>query len=233
MNEKIKKHILDKSLNSDKIFIKYLDQTIKYIKNKNKSLSWLLPIIKLIKSNINFILLVFFIVTLYCSNYFINLFKLFILFDSIVLSLIVLQDSKNKISCRRLAKNVISLFILTINIIGSFFSILLVILIYYSFNKYVSKTIYKIIEMFINFISVTVPFVKDLYPSIYMIDHNKHFESTELVSDSKSSSDSDSDSGSESDSDSFSISDSDSKSNKKNNEHKFYKKFISELKTDK
>jgi hypothetical protein len=218
-------NVLKITNDSDKIFIKYLDETIKYIKNKKKSLSWLLPILKLIKSNINFILLVFFIVTLYCSNYFINLFKLFILFDSIVLSLIVLQDSKNKISCRRLAKNVISLFILTINIIGSFVSILLVILIYYSFNKYVSKTIYKIIEMFINFISVTIPFVKDIYPSIHQIDHNKYFESTELVSDSDSKSDSDS----ESDSDS----DSDSKSNKKNNEHKFYKKFINEIKTDK
>ncbi len=87
--------------------------------------------------------------------------------------------------------------------------------------------------MFINFISVTVPFVKDLYPSIYMIDHNKHFESTELVSDSKSGSDSGSDSGSRSDSDSDSDSDSNSKLNKKSNEHKFYKKFISELKTDK
>lgn len=222
-------NVLKITNNSDKIFIKYLDQLSKYIKNKNKSLSWLLPILKIIKSNINFLLLVFFIITLYCSNYFINLFQLFILFDSIILSLIVLQDSKNKITCRRLAKNVISLFILTINIIGSFFSILLVILIYYSFNKYVSKTIYKIIEMFINFISVTVPFVKDLYPSIHQIDHNKHFESTELVSDSKSTSNSDSNSDSESDSDS----DSDSKSNKKTNEHKFYKKFISELKTDK
>ncbi len=233
MNEKIKKHIFDKSLNSDKIFIKYLDQTIKYIKNNNKSLSWLLPILKIIKSNVNLLLLVFFIITLYCSNYFVSLFQLFILFDSIILSLIVLQDSKNKVSCRRLAKNVISLFILTINIIGSFFSILLVILIYFSFNKYINKTIYKIIEMFINFISVTVPFVKDLYPSIYMIDHNKHFESTELVSDSKSGSDSGSDSGSRSDSDSDSDSDSNSKLNKKSNEHKFYKKFISELKTDK
>ena len=202
-------NVLKITNDSDKIFIKYLDETTKYIKNKNKSLSWLLPIIKIIKSNINFILLVFFIVTLYCSNYFINLFRLFILFDSIVLSLIVLQDSKNKISCRRLAKNVISLFILTINIIGSFVSILLVILIYYSFNKYVSKTIYKIIEMFINFISVTIPFIKDLYPSIYQIDHNKHFESTELVSDSKS----DSESESETDSDS----NSNYKSNKKNN----------------
>ncbi len=226
-------NVLKITKDSDKIFIKYLDQSIKYIKSNKKSLSWLLPILKLIKSNINFILLVFFIITLYCSNFFINFFQLFILFDSIVLSLIVLQDSKNKICCRRLAKNVISLFILTINIIGSFFSILLVLLIYNSFNKYVSKTIYKIIEMFINFISVTIPFVKDLYPSIHMIDHNKHFESTELVSDSKSDSDSNSDSDSDSESDSVSDSSSKSKSNKKNSEHKFYKKFINELKTDK
>ena len=51
-------NVLKITNDSDKIFIKYLDETIKYIKNKkNKSLSWLLPILKLIKSNINFILL--------------------------------------------------------------------------------------------------------------------------------------------------------------------------------
>ena len=58
--------------NSDKIFNKYLDELTKYIKNKNKRLSWCLPIIKIIKSNINFILLIFLFLTLYYSRCFIN-----------------------------------------------------------------------------------------------------------------------------------------------------------------
>ena len=205
--------------NSDKIFNKYLDELTKYIKNKNKRLSWCLPIIKIIKSNINFILLIFLFVTLYYSSCFINLFTFFILFDSIILSVIVLQSGKDISSSRRLAKNVISLFILTINIIGSLFSILLVLLIYFSFNKYISNIIFKIIEMFINFVSNTLPFVKDLYPSIQLIDHNKHFESTELAS-------------SDSESESESEYESDTGYDKNKKEHKFYKKLIDENKTD-
>lgn len=212
---------------SDKFVNKYLDQLTKYIKNKNSSLTWLLPVIKIIKSNINFLLLVLFIGTLYCSNYFINLFQLFLLFDSIILSIIVLQSSKDKVISKRLAKNIISLFILTINIVGSLFSIILFFLIYFSFNGYVSKTIYKIIEMGINFLSTTLPFIKDLYPSINLIDHNKNFESTESIS-------SDSEADSEADSESnYSIdSDSEELTNKKTKEYKFYKKLIKDLKSD-
>ena len=73
--------------------------------------------------------------------------------------------------------------------------------------------------MFINFVSNTLPFVKDLYPSIQLIDHNKHFESTELTN-------------SESESDSDSGTDSGSIHNKNKKEHKFYKKLIDENKTD-
>ena len=221
-------NILNISNNPGKIFNKYLDELTKYIKNKNKNLSWCLPIIKIIKSNLNFILLIFLFVTLYYSSYFINLFQFFILFDSIILSVIVLQSGKDKVSSRRLAKNVISLFVLTINIIGSLFSILLVLLIYYSFNKFISKSIFKIIEIFINFVSSTLPFIKDLYPSIHLIDHNKHFESTELVYSD------DSDSDNSVDSINSEKSNNTIQSNIKNKkEYKFYKKLMDEIKTDK
>jgi hypothetical protein len=219
-------NILNISNNPSKIFNKYLDELTKYIKNKNKNLSWCLPIIKIIKSNLNFILLIFLFVTLYYSSYFINLFQFFILFDSIILSTIVLQSGKDKVSSRRLAKNVISLFVLTINIIGSLFSILLVLLIYFSFNKFISKSIFKIIEIFINFVSSTLPFIKDLYPSIHLIDHNKHFESTELV-DSDDSVDSDNSV------DSVNPNNTTLPNIKNKKEYKFYKKLMDEIKTDK
>ena len=77
----LNENITKVSGNSNKILSKYLDNLIKYIKTKNKSLSWCLPIINSIKLNTNFILLFFIIVTLYYSNYFINLFQSFILFD--------------------------------------------------------------------------------------------------------------------------------------------------------
>ena len=41
-------NISNNSNNPGKIFNKYLDELIKYIKNKNKNLSWCLPIIKII-----------------------------------------------------------------------------------------------------------------------------------------------------------------------------------------
>jgi len=201
----------------NKSFSKYLDNFIKYIKNKNKNLLWSLPIIKGIKSNINIILLFLTIISLYYSNYFINLLQYFILFDSIILSILVLQSSKNFLNSRRLAKNVISMFILSINVIGSLFSILTVILIYFGFNKFISKTIFKFVEIFINFIKSTVPIISDLYPTIKMIDHNKPIESTELdTSDNVSESEI-----------------PDSKKFKNNKEYKFYKKLIDDIKTDK
>ena len=228
MNEKITNHIFNKSGNSDKIFEKYISQLITHIKIKNKNFIWSLPVLKIIKSNINLLFLIFIVFILYCSNYFINLFLFFILFDSIILSIIILQDSKNKIVCSRLAKNVISIFILTLNITGSLISIGLVLLIYFSFNTYMSNSIFKVIKLIINYIGLTIPVFKDLYPSISLIDHNKQFES------SKSDSTTTSTTSSTSDSDSDSDSTESSKSNKKykNKEHKFYKKFINELKTD-
>ena len=104
-------------------------------------------------------------------------------------------------------------------------------MIYYSFNKFISKSIFKIIEIFINFVSSTLPFIKDLYPSIHLIDHNKHFESTEIVSsmdldDSSDSSDLSDESNSEKNKNIL-------PNIKNKKEYKFYKKLMDEIKTDK
>lgn len=239
MFDNFNEKIIKMSGNYDKVLSRYLDNLIKYIKTKNKNLVWAIPIIKTIKSNTNLILLFFVVVCLYYSNYFIDLFQSFILFDSIIISIIVLKSSKNPFYSRRLAKNVISLFILATNVIGSLFSILLVILIYSGFNKFISKTIFKFVEIFINFISSTVPFISDLYPNIKLIDHNRPIESTELIqSDSDDSNNSDN---SDNFNNSSDINDSDNSSvikkknvkSKNKKEYKLYKKLINEIKTDK
>ncbi len=219
------KSLTEFSNNSEKYINKNLDEISKYIKTKNKSLSWLLPVIKTIKSNSTFILTVMFILSLYYSNQFINLFYNFILIDSIVLSVLILQNELTKANARRLAKNVISMFILNFNFFGSFASVIMVFAIYFGFNKFVNKLIFKVIEIIINFLSVTFPFLKDLYPNIKLIDHNKPIGSTEAVEETEESDVSTYNSDNESDT---SISKIKNLADKK--EHKMYKKLMDKIK---
>jgi len=204
------KSISDFSNNSEKYINKNLDEIYKYIKTKNKGFTWLLPFIKTIKANSSFILGIFFILSLYFSNQFIYLFYNFILIDSIVLSVLVLQNEVDKYNSRRLAKNVISMFILNFNFFGSFVSVMMVFAIYFGFNKFLNKIIFKVIEVIINFLSITFPFIKDLYPNIKLIDHNKPIGSTEAFTMSSESSTDDVE-------DDLSF---------KKKEHKMYKKLI-------
>ncbi len=196
------KSLTDFSNNSEKFLNKNLDELTKYIKHKNKSLSWLLPLIKTIKSNSNFILGLFFVLSLYYSNYFIIMFYNFLLIDSIVLSVLIMQNELVKFNSRRLAKNVISMFILNFNFFGSLISVIMVFAIYFGFNKFINKIIFKLIEIIINFLSTALPFVKDLYPSIKLIDHNKTIESTEAISSTGTDDSDNSDNSGDSESDS-------------------------------
>jgi hypothetical protein len=211
-------------INITKLIEEYLDNNINYIKTKNKNLSWFLPFLKIIKKNYNVILVFFVMISLYFSSQTNNLLFSFMLFDSIILSLLILQNNMLKSYARRLAKNIISLFLLYFNIIGSLPTMILVFFLYYEFNKFINKLIFKIIELIINFLSSNVPFVKIIYPHINLIDYNKPIESTEKTSLSTSNSESyDSNSSSDSSLKKILL-----KTNK--NEYNFYKKLIHKVK---
>ncbi len=196
-----------------------LDSLQKDIKKKDKKLSWFLPVIKFVKHYTNYILVLLIGLSLYFSEQVINLFEIFLLFDSIILSLLILKNDTLRSHARRLAKNVISLFILYTNITGSLASIIIFFFVYLEFNKFINKIIFQLIDQIVNFLSATLPFMKEIYPNLKLIDHNKGFESTEKTIESSSESE-DSDS-TDSDSDSTDSTDSDtsnkSKSSKTSN----------------
>jgi uncharacterized membrane protein YgcG len=171
----------------NKILHNNLDSLKKDLK-KNKKLSWVIPIIGMTKKYSNHILILFMLLSLYFSEQVINVFEFFLLFDSIIISLLILKNNTNKHHPRRLAKNVISLFILYTNFIGSLASIVVFFLIYLEFNKFINKIIFQIIDQIISFLSNTLPFIKDMYPNLKLVDHNKGIESTELTNNSDSDS---------------------------------------------
>lgn len=217
-----------------------IDNLILYLKNKkNKNIYWIINILKIIKKNIKIISVFFAGLCLYFSSQIIGIIYMFLLFDSIIISILILQNNLLKSHARRLAKNIISLFLLTLNLTGTFSTLVTVSFIYFEFNKFINSFIFKIIESLITFLSSTIPFISYLYPNVKLIDHKKPIESTEKT---YSDSDSSSESGSESDSDSDSNSNSKHKlkknnstisgiiyQKKNNKEHKMYKKIIKKL----
>jgi hypothetical protein len=188
--EKYKEPINDLQNNLSDYIFKSIENNIKSIKSKKIKLI-LTSILKIVKFNKNLISIIIIALTLYYSYNVINFIQGFMLFDSIILSLLILKNNYLKKHARRLSKNVICLFILFFNLTGSLISLIIVFMIYYEFNKYINKMIYKIVELLINFVSNNIPFIKYFYNNLNLIDYNTNIESTES---SKSSSDSESDS---------------------------------------
>ncbi len=201
-----------------------LDNLITLLK-KNKKTRWIIPFVKITKNNTDLILLGFVLLSLYFSSQVITVFESFLLFDSIILSLLILKNNIHKTHPRRLAKNVISLFIFYVNLTGSFISIVLFFFIYFEFNKFINKLIYQLVDSIVLFIANTLP-ISGLYPNIKLIENNKTIGSTEKTSESNEYGNLDDESDS-SDYSSGSESDSDSKSKSKSvDERKMYNRLI-------
>ncbi len=217
--------------NSATIFLNNnFDNLIMLIK-KNKKIKWLIPFVKITQKNTDIILLGFVLLSLYFSSQVISIFESFLLFDSIILSLLILKNNIHKTHPRRLAKNVISLFIFYINITGSLVSIILFFFIYFEFNKFINKLIYQLVDGVVMFIGNTLP-ISGLYPNIKLIQNNKNISSTEETSECDKYGNLESDESSESfesseSTDDSSNSDSGSKSKSKSkDERKLYNKII-------
>lgn len=167
------------STNFNEIINNNINLLVTNIKKKHKKLSWIIPYIEFFNDKQNIFLILFIFISFIFSNFFIRAVFFFLLFDSLILSILVLHKKMLELNSRRLAKNVISLFILYINFISSTFTLFIIILLYSEFSKFINKIIFKIIESFICFIHNNVSFVSKLYPNINSIEFNKPIESTE------------------------------------------------------
>jgi hypothetical protein len=184
--------MFDKYINSSNIFnnsqIKqnisnYCTNITNTIKKKNKKLKWLIPYINYFNSNQYLFFTIYFVFILFFSKLFLNYLFIFLLFDSIILSIIILHKNSIYHNSRKLAKNIILLSIIYLNIFGPIISLILIIFLYFEFSKFLNKIIYKILETIVCIIHTNASIVTLIYPNINYIKYNKPFESTETESD--------------------------------------------------
>jgi hypothetical protein len=161
-----------------------LEEITLLIKEKYKNLKFLLPIIKVFKKNPNMLLLSFLLLCLVFLSNIVNLFFTLILIDSIILSLFIFNNATIKLNARKLARNVLSLFILYTNILGNIISLTLVLLMFNDNNRFIKSFIINFLGKIINFVFSFFPIIKKIYPSITELNSDIIIESS---SESKAS----------------------------------------------
>lgn len=161
-----------------------LKNTKNQLKNSNKLLI-MIPIINFIKSNKLSLLLFSFVLIYLFSNQIIYFINLYLLFDSIIISLIILQNKSLHINSRRLAKNVILKSLLHFNFIGSTLTFLFVIFIYNEYNKFINRIIFKFVKLIVFIITRIFPFSNKLYTDAKLLnfdEYDKTMDSEEYYS---------------------------------------------------
>ena len=161
-----------------------LEEITILIREKYRNLKFLLPLIKVFKKNPNMLLLSFLLLCLVFLSNIVNLFFILILIDSIVLSLLIFNNTTIKLNARKLARNVLSLFILYTNILGNIISLTLVILMFNDNNRFIKSFIINFLGKVINFIFSLFPIIRNVYPSITQLNSDVIVESS---SESKAS----------------------------------------------
>ena len=163
-------------LNNFKLFNKFntkwdimFNFCINYFQQNNYSKS-IINIVKTIQSNKSFCLIIFVLASWFWSNLVLNFVYYFMLCDSLIISLLVLQNNCVGINSRRLAKNIILMILTSMNIIGGMMTLLMVSFIYMEYSKFVGRLIFKLIKFFIKIIGNIFPPIYLLYPDIKLFN---------------------------------------------------------------
>lgn len=177
MNEYI--NGLTNNVSSQLLFIKKLshDFALK-IKTQYPAFICLLPLLKCIYVNPFLVVLFTLFIGFFLSNLVLTALFTLLLIDCIILSLLVLHNISLKLHSRRLSKNILSLFLLYFNPLGSIITIILAFLLYTNYSRMTSKLIVKLIENIVLFIFVNVPIFALIYPDSKQIKYDQQIDST-------------------------------------------------------
>ena len=149
----------------NKLFIFFMT----YFKKYNYS-NFIIYIVKFIHSNKNFFLILFIIASWFWSNLLLNIVGNFVLIDSLIISLLVLQNNSVTQNSRRLCKNIILYSISQLNIIGGVFTLICILFIYMEYSKFINRILFKIIKFIIKTISSIFPSICYFYPDIKLFN---------------------------------------------------------------
>lgn len=198
--------------------------------NQNNYSKNIINIIKTIHSNKSFCAIIFLLACWFWSGIMLGFVYCFMLIDSLIISLLILQNHCVETNSRRLAKNIILILLTTLNLIGGIMTLILVLFIYMEYSKFFGRLVFKFVKFFIKIIGNIFPPVYLLYPDIKLFNFedpdmtiiddnsskNKFKKQVNLYKASSSNSDSDSNYDSNSDSDSETSTLSKIKKSKKN-----------------
>lgn len=153
---------------------------INYFQQNNYSKK-IVNIVKTIQTNKSFFLIIFILGSWFWSGLVLNIVYYFMLCDSLIISLLVLQNNCVGTNSRRLAKNIILMALTGMNVIGGMLTLLMVSFIYMEYSKFVGRIIFKLIKFFIKIIGNVFPPIYLLYPDIKLFN----FEDPDMtISDS-------------------------------------------------
>lgn len=142
---------------------------INYFQQNNYS-KGIVNFVKTIQSNKSFCLIIFVFISWFWSSLVLNFVYYFMLIDSLIISLLVLQNNCVGTNSRRLAKNIILLTLTSMNIIGGMLTLLIVSFIYMEYSKFVGRLIFKLIKFFIKIMGNVFPPIYLLYPDIKLFN---------------------------------------------------------------
>lgn len=149
----------------DKIFIFCINYFNAYNYSKN-----IIRIIKTIHSNKFYCTIFFILCSWFCSNLILKIVYCFMLMDSLIISLLVLQNNCIQLNSRRLAKNVILIALTSVNLIGNMTTLFTVLLIYMEFSKFIGRLLFKFVKFIIKIIGNVLPPIYLLYPDIKLFN---------------------------------------------------------------
>lgn len=126
--------------------------------------------VKMIHYNKSFCLIFFLFAGWFWSTTVLNFVYCFMLIDSLIISLLVLQNNSVETNSRRLSKNVILMYIAYINPIGGVLTLLMISFIYMEYSKFVGRLIFKLIKFLIKIIGNIFPPIYLFYPDIKLFN---------------------------------------------------------------
>jgi hypothetical protein len=175
MGKKDNSNILDKFTSFGKMNERWdemFDFTIKYFIH-NKYSDFVIRIISSIRENKIVFWTLFALASWYWSQLLLSLFYFLMLIDSMILSLLVIQNNSVNANARRLSKNVILIAMTSLNLIGGILSLFAIVFIYMEWSKSINIIVFKTIKFILKTISNFFPGVYLMYPGIKLFSFNE------------------------------------------------------------
>ena len=148
------------------VFFNFINEYVQYYWESDTALK----LIKFVQKNKTAFLIISFGICYLWSNYVLQILYHFMLIDSIVLSLLVLQNSSLIANSRRLSKNIILLALTSLNIIGGMITLFVVMFIYMEYSKFINRIAFKFLKFILKLVGNVFPPIYLLYPDIQLFN---------------------------------------------------------------